>query len=115
MHDLRHGRCLDLQTPPSLPPPGRLRRFAVANLVNTVGSGLYITGGTLYLVAGVALTVDTAQAYTLVVAGNSLLFLVAAVLPAGARVSHRPAPTHRPSQSRACGCPVRCAISDIWR
>ncbi|NEE41780.1 MFS transporter, partial [Streptomyces sp. SID7982] len=188
-----------------LPPPGGLRRFAVANLVNTVGSGLYITGGTLYftravglsvgqtalgmtlgtglglalmmvfgrladrfgpklvylgllvaqalamaaftqvgsfpgfltvaivsgiadrgiagtagalihamsgggnrvtaraqlrtatnvglalgtLIAGVALTVDTASAYTCVVAGNSLLFLVAAVLLSGARVDDR--------------------------
>ncbi|NEE38013.1 MHS family MFS transporter, partial [Streptomyces sp. SID7982] len=49
-----------------LPPPGGLRRFAVANLVNTVGSGLYITGGTLYFTRAVGLSVgQTALGMTL--------------------------------------------------
>ncbi|GHH82953.1 MFS transporter [Streptomyces sulfonofaciens] len=41
-----------------LPPPGGLRRFAVANLINTVGSGLYITSGTLFFTRAVGLTVE---------------------------------------------------------
>lgn len=41
-----------------LPPPGGLRRFAVANLINTVGSGLYITGGTLFFTRTVGLSVE---------------------------------------------------------
>ncbi|WP_159391219.1 MFS transporter [Streptomyces viridochromogenes] len=41
-----------------LPPPGGLRRFAVANLINTIGSGLYITSGTLFFTRAVGLTVE---------------------------------------------------------
>ncbi|MCJ0875557.1 MFS transporter [Streptomyces sp. AP-93] len=43
-----------------------MRRFAIANLINTVGSGLYITGGTLYFTRVVGLTVsETALGMTL--------------------------------------------------
>ncbi|MGW0538222.1 MFS transporter [Streptomyces sp. NPDC003032] len=49
-----------------LPPPGGLRRFAIANLINTVGSGLYITSGTLFFTRAVDLTVEqTALGLTL--------------------------------------------------
>lgn len=48
-----------------LPPPGGLRRFAIANLINTVGSGLYITSGTLFFTRAVGLTVkETALGMT---------------------------------------------------
>ncbi len=43
---------------PLIPAPGPLRRFALANLVNTVGSGLYLTGSALFFTRVVGLSVD---------------------------------------------------------
>ncbi|MET8834847.1 MFS transporter [Micromonospora sp. NPDC004540] len=39
-----------------VPPPGRLRTLSLATLANTVGSGLWLTGGALYLTRDVGLS-----------------------------------------------------------
>ncbi|PWU46629.1 MFS transporter [Micromonospora globispora] len=39
-----------------LPPPGRLRTLSLATLANTVGSGLWLAGGALYLTRDVGLS-----------------------------------------------------------
>ncbi|MFE9957754.1 MFS transporter [Micromonospora sp. NPDC005299] len=39
-----------------IPPPGRLRTLSLATLANTVGSGLWLTGGALYLTRDVGLS-----------------------------------------------------------
>lgn len=39
-----------------IPPPGELRTLALATLANTVGSGLWLTGGALYLTRDVGLS-----------------------------------------------------------
>lgn len=41
-----------------IPAPGPLRRFSLANLVNTVGSGLYLTGSALFFTRVVGLSVS---------------------------------------------------------
>lgn len=41
---------------PIVPEPGPLRQLAVATLVNTAGSGLWLTGGALFLTRSVGLT-----------------------------------------------------------
>ncbi|MGB2569099.1 MFS transporter [Micromonospora citrea] len=68
-----------------LPPPGRLRTLALATLVNTVGSGLWLTGAALYLTRDVGLDA-TSVGLALTVAG--LVGLVAAV-PLGALADRR--------------------------
>ncbi|WP_431880030.1 MFS transporter [Micromonospora marina] len=45
-----------------LPPPGPLRTLAYATLVNTVGAGLWLAGGALYLTRDVGLTATSVGA-----------------------------------------------------
>ncbi|MFF5181034.1 MFS transporter [Micromonospora sp. NPDC000316] len=45
-----------MQAVSPLPPPGRLRTLSLATLANTVGSGLWLTGGVLYLTRDVGLS-----------------------------------------------------------
>ncbi|MFE7271131.1 MFS transporter [Streptomyces sp. NPDC057623] len=59
-----------------LPPPGGLRRFAVANLINTIGSGLYITSGTLFFTRAVGLTVEQAALGLTVGTGTGLALMM---------------------------------------
>lgn len=42
-----------------VPRPGPVREFAVVNLVNTVGSGLFLAGGSLFFTRGLGLPVQT--------------------------------------------------------
>lgn len=42
-----------------VPRPGPVREFAVVNLINTVGSGLFLAGGALFFTRGLGLPVDT--------------------------------------------------------
>ena len=63
-----------------LPPPGPLRTLAYATLVNTVGAGLWLAGGALYLTRDVGLSATSVGA-GLTVAG--LVGLTASV-PLGA-------------------------------
>ncbi|MGY0005760.1 MFS transporter [Micromonospora sp. I033] len=68
-----------------IPPPGRLRTLALATLANTVGSGLWLTGGALYLTRDVGLSPAS------VGAGLTLAGLVGltASLPLGALADRR--------------------------
>ncbi|MFD6729924.1 MFS transporter, partial [Micromonospora aurantiaca] len=45
-----------------LPPPGPLRTLAYATLVNTVGAGLWLAGGALYLTRDVGLSATSVGA-----------------------------------------------------
>ncbi|SCF30058.1 MFS transporter [Micromonospora mirobrigensis] len=68
-----------------LPPPGPLRTLSLATLANTVGTGLWLAGGALYLTRGVGLPA-AAVAAGLTVAG--LVGLTASV-PLGALADRR--------------------------
>ena len=63
-----------------LPPPGPLRTLAYATLVNTVGAGLWLAGGALYLTRDVGLSATSVGA-GLTVAG---LVGLSASVPLGA-------------------------------
>ncbi|NES30962.1 MFS transporter [Micromonospora terminaliae] len=68
-----------------IPPPGRLRTLSLATLANTVGSGLWLTGGALYLTRDVGLS-PAAVGAGLTLAG--LVGLTASV-PLGALADRR--------------------------
>jgi MFS family permease len=59
-----------------LPPTPALRSFALANLVNTVGSGLFITGGTLYFTRVIGLSLPQVGMGLSITIGAALLVMV---------------------------------------
>lgn len=59
-----------------MPPTAALRAFALANLVNTVGSGLFITGGTLYFTRVVGLSLAQVGLGLSLTIGCALLAMV---------------------------------------
>ncbi|MEU7572631.1 hypothetical protein [Micromonospora sp. NPDC049240] len=50
------------------PPPGPLRTLALATLANTVGTGLWLAGGALYLTRDVGLSATTNTVLTVLLA-----------------------------------------------